>query len=58
MMRTKQRCVECGRVFDLTNSDEAEEWYYGHDCEDKFRTRWNGYVAKLERQQFENGEKR
>ena len=26
-------CVECGRVFDLTDADAAEEWYYGHDCE-------------------------
>lgn len=27
-------CGECGRVFDLTNEDEAEEFYYGHDCEE------------------------
>lgn len=31
---TKTRCVECGRVFDLLNEDDASEWYYGHDCED------------------------
>jgi hypothetical protein len=30
---TKARCVECGRVFDLLDEDEAGEWYYGHDCE-------------------------
>lgn len=29
----KARCVECERVFDLMNEDEAGEWYYGHDCE-------------------------
>lgn len=28
------KCVECGRVFDLKDEDDAEEWYYGHDCED------------------------
>jgi hypothetical protein len=28
-----RRCVECGRVFDLTNDDDAAEWVYGHDCE-------------------------
>lgn len=30
---TKTKCVECGRVFDLLNEDDANEWYYGHDCE-------------------------
>lgn len=27
------QCVECGRVFDLTDEDDAGEWAYGHDCE-------------------------
>lgn len=27
-------CRECGRVFDLANAIDAEEWFYGHDCED------------------------
>lgn len=27
------RCVECGRVFDLRDATDAEEWAYGHDCE-------------------------
>ena len=27
------KCRECGRTFDLTNDDDAEEWAYGHDCE-------------------------
>ena len=30
---TKARCVECSRVFDLLNDEEAGEWAYGHDCE-------------------------
>jgi len=29
----KIECGECGRVFDLTNNEQAQEWYYGHDCE-------------------------
>lgn len=28
-----RQCVECDRVFDLLNEDDASEWYYGHDCE-------------------------
>lgn len=27
------QCVECGRVFDLLDETDAEEWAYGHDCE-------------------------
>lgn len=27
------RCVECGRVFDITDEADAAEWHYGHDCE-------------------------
>lgn len=30
---TKAKCPECGRVFDLTDEDDAAEWAYGHDCE-------------------------
>ncbi len=26
-------CVECGRVFDLLDETDANEWAYGHDCE-------------------------
>ena len=26
-------CPECGRTFDLLDTDAAQEWYYGHDCE-------------------------
>ena len=32
-IQTKAKCVECDRVFDLLDEAEAEEWYYGHDCE-------------------------
>mgnify|MGYP006271892315 CR=1 FL=1 len=28
------KCVECERVFDLSNEDDWDEWYYGHDCEE------------------------
>lgn len=27
------RCMECERVFNLLDEDDANEWYYGHDCE-------------------------
>lgn len=27
------RCPECGRVFDLLDETDSEEWHYGHDCE-------------------------
>ena len=30
---TKAKCVDCNRVFDLSDTEDAEEWYYGHDCE-------------------------
>jgi len=26
-------CGECGRKFDLTQEEDAQEFYYGHDCE-------------------------
>jgi len=29
----KVKCPECGRVFDLTDPDDNDEWYFGHDCE-------------------------
>lgn len=29
----KRRCPECGRVFDLTDENDADEFYSGHDCE-------------------------
>ncbi len=30
---TDAQCYECGRIFDLLQEDQAEEWFYGHDCE-------------------------
>jgi hypothetical protein len=32
-LQTRARCVECGRIFNLLNEEEAGEYYYGHDCE-------------------------
>lgn len=29
-----EQCPECGRVFDLTDATDADEWAHGHDCED------------------------
>jgi hypothetical protein len=31
----KRQCPECGRVFDLLDDTDAEEWAYGHDCEEE-----------------------
>jgi len=28
------RCVECRRAFDLCDEIDADEWAYGHDCEE------------------------
>lgn len=30
----KAKCQECRRVFDLTEEEDAIEFYYGHDCEE------------------------
>lgn len=27
------KCRECDREFNLLDEDQADEWYYGHDCE-------------------------
>lgn len=27
------KCIECSKEFDLTNEDQAAEWFYGHECE-------------------------
>ena len=32
-IKSKAKCVECERVFDLFDEGDSEEWYYGHDCE-------------------------
>ncbi len=26
-------CRECARSFNLEDNRDAQEWYYGHDCE-------------------------
>lgn len=31
--RYEAKCVECERVFDLLDETDAEEYFYGHDCE-------------------------
>ena len=28
-----EKCPECGRVFDLFDPRDADEYYHGHDCE-------------------------
>jgi hypothetical protein len=33
-MPTEATCGECGRKFDLTDEEQAGEWYFGHDCEE------------------------
>ena len=32
-IHTTTTCVECGRVFDMFNEIDSEEWSFGHDCE-------------------------
>jgi len=32
-MPRKVTCPECGRVFDLFDEHDADEWFNGHDCE-------------------------
>ena len=31
---SKPTCPDCERVFDMTNEEDANEYYYGHDCEE------------------------
>jgi hypothetical protein len=30
-LQSKAKCVECSRIFDLLDEEQAGEWYYGHD---------------------------
>lgn len=46
MIPTTTRCVECNRLFDLTNNLDAEEWLYGHDCEEMPTEYWE-YVFEI-----------
>lgn len=32
-IRTVFECPECGRVFDISDDEQATEFYFGHDCE-------------------------
>ena len=32
-MLENARCQECGRVWDMNDEDDANDYYYGHDCE-------------------------
>ena len=32
-------CQECGRIFDPSNEDDANEYFYGHDCEPGIETK-------------------
>jgi hypothetical protein len=34
-LQTVTQCAECDRVFDLTDADQAMEFYYGHECEEQ-----------------------
>jgi hypothetical protein len=34
------KCDECPRVFDLVDEAQAEEFYYGHDCEIETETKF------------------
>ena len=29
----KAKCQECQRVFDLLDTEQANEFFHGHDCE-------------------------
>jgi len=31
--QSQATCIECQRVFNLWDEDDAGEWFYGHDCE-------------------------
>ena len=33
-IQTKLVCPECFRVFDMFDEVDADEWAYGHDCEE------------------------
>jgi len=32
-VRTQFKCIECKRLFNMLDESDAQEWYYGHDCE-------------------------
>lgn len=42
-----QRCVECYRLFDVDDAMDAEERYYGHDCEEPVSDDYWHYVFEI-----------
>jgi hypothetical protein len=32
--REKTVCPECDRLFDLLEETDANDWFYGHDCDE------------------------
>lgn len=32
-MENNVKCPECGKVFNLLFGEDADQWYFGHDCE-------------------------
>ena len=46
---TKVQCPECERVFDLLDETDADEYYYGHDCEDVTSVSVDGTVVAFTR---------
>lgn len=45
-IQTKVICAECERVFDLLDEDDANEWFYGHDCEEVPDAEGSGVQAR------------
>lgn len=44
---TVRRCIECERLFDLANEIDAEEFAYGHDCEEPLPSEYWHYVFEI-----------
>ena len=32
-IQTKAKCQECNKVFNFLDEEQANEFYYGHECE-------------------------
>ena len=41
-----RRCEDCGRVFDLFDEVDADEWSAGHDCETRGMYGWIGRAVR------------
>lgn len=46
-MNTMTRCAECERTFDRSDAMDAEELYYGHDCEEPVGEVFWDYVHEI-----------